>query len=208
VALSTAGDPACGPGLVKLLLNTKARPEARAAAATALGPVETDEARKALAAMAKEDNPVAAVRAAAMLAQIKPGAGRRPVMAMERCLRDPAPEMRAAAAAGVVRAGGSANLDDLYVLFKDNDPRPSLAALHELERVPSQEATTLIARLARRPQLEVQKLAADMLLRRNARDAYPSFKSYLDPKTDPDLRALALAGADEAALQSAAADAQ
>jgi hypothetical protein len=107
-----------------------------------------------------------------------------------------------------VRAGGSANLDDLYVLFKDSDPRPALAALRELERVPSDEATKLIARLARRPQPEVQKLAADMLLHRNARDSYPSFKSYLDPKTEPELRALALAGADEAALQSAAADAQ
>ena len=92
-----------------------------------------------------------------MLALIKPNAGRPKVIAMEKYLRDPAPEMRAAAAAGVVRAGGSANLDDLYVLFKDNDPRPALAALRELERVPSDEATKLIARLAKRPQLEVQK---------------------------------------------------
>jgi TonB family protein len=206
VALATAGDPGCAPALTKLLLNTKARPEARAAAATALGTIDDAEARKALAAMAKEDGAVAPVRAAAMLAQIKPGAGRRYVIAMEKYLRDPAPELRAAAAAGVVRAGGAANLDDLYVLFKDNDPRPSLAALHELARVPSDEATKLIARLVRRPQLEVQKLAAEMLLRRNARDAYPTFKSFLDPKADPDLRALGLAGADEAALQEAAGD--
>jgi TonB family protein len=205
VALATSGDPTCVPGLAKLLLNNKARPEARAAAATALGSVDDPEARKALAAATKDDLP--AVRGAAMLAQIRPGAGRRAVIAMERFLRDPAPEMRAAAAAGVVRAGGSANLDDLYVLFKDNDPRPSLAALRELALVPSDEATNLIARLARRPQADVQKLAAELLLRRrNALDAYPSFKSYLDPKSDPDLRALALAGADEAALQSAAAD--
>ena len=68
VALATSGDPACAPGLVKLLQNTKARPEARAAAAIALGSIDTDEARKALAAAAKEDNTVAAVRAAAMLA--------------------------------------------------------------------------------------------------------------------------------------------
>src|SRR5262245_27067569 len=74
IALATAGDPACGPGLAKLLLNSKARPEARAAAATALGAVDTDEARKALATAAKDDKP--AVRAAATLAQIRPGAGR------------------------------------------------------------------------------------------------------------------------------------
>jgi hypothetical protein len=125
---------------------------------------------------------------------------------MERYLRDSSPDIRAAAAAGVVRAGGSANLDDLYVLFKDSDARPALASLRELDRVPSEEATKLIARLVRRPQPEVQKLAAEMLLRRNARDYYSTFKSFLDPKADPDLRALALAGADEEALQAAATD--
>ncbi|HEY7370834.1 MAG TPA: TonB family protein [Polyangia bacterium] len=206
VALMNAGDPACAPGLTKLLRNTKARPEARAAAATALGSIDDADARKALAEMARDDNPVAPVRAAAMLAQIKPGAGRPKVIAMERYLRDASPDIRAAAAAGVVRAGGAANLDDLYVLFKDNDARPAMASLRELDRVPSEEATKLIARLARRPQPEVQKLASEILLRRNARDYYPSFKSFMDPKADPDLRALALAGADEPALQAAASD--
>jgi TonB family protein len=205
-ALAMSPDPECVPGLAKLLLNTKARPEARAAAAVALGSVDSDEARKALATAAKEDNTVAAVRGAALLAQIKPNAGRAKVIAMEKYLRDPAPEMRAAAAAGVVRAGGSANLDDLYVLFKDDDPRPALAALKELERVPSEEATKLIARLTKRPQIEVQKAAAALLVRRNARDYYSSLKSFLEPKSDPELRALALAGLDEPALQGAAGD--
>jgi protein TonB len=206
IALASAGDPACSPGLVTLLSNTKARPDARASAAVALGSIDTDDARKALSAAAKEDNTVAPVRAAAMLALIKPGAGRPKVIAMEKYLRDPSPEMRAAAAAGVVRAGGAANLDDLYVLFKDSDPRPSLAALRELERVPSEEATKLIARLAKRPQIEVQRAAVDLLLRRNARDYYPTLKSYLEPKTDPALRTGALAGVDEAELQAAAGD--
>jgi TonB family protein len=206
VALANAGDPACLPGLSKLLLNTKARPEARAAAAVAIGSIDSDEARKTLAAVAKDDNPVAAVRAASMLALIKPNAGRGKVIAMEKYLRDPSAEIRAAAAAGVVRAGGASNLDDLYVLFKDNDPRPSLAALRELERVPSEKASELIARLAKRPQLEVQKLAAELLLKRAARDYYASLKSFLEPKTDPALRTAALAGVDEAALQAAATD--
>jgi hypothetical protein len=206
VALATSTDPACAPGLVKLMMNTKARPDARAAAAVALGSIDNDEARKALATAAKEDNTVAAVRGAAMLAQIKPNAGRTKVIAMEKFLRDPAPELRAAAAAGVVRAGGSANLDDLYVLFKEPDARPPLAALKELERVPSEEATKLIARLAKRPQVEVQKAAAALLVRRNARDYYAALKSFFEPKGDPELRALALAGLDESALESAGAD--
>ena len=41
--------------------------------------------------------------------------------------------MRAAAAAGVVRAGGDTNLDDLYVLFKDTDPRPAAGGAAELD---------------------------------------------------------------------------
>jgi TonB family protein len=206
VALANAGDPACIPGLTKLLSNTKARPDARSAAAVALGSIDTDEARKALAAAAKDDNPTVPVRAAAMLALIKPGAGRAKVIAMEKYLRDPSAEVRAAAAAGVVRAGGSANLDDLYVLFKETDPRPALAALRELDRVPGDEATKLIARLAKRPQIEVQRAAADLLLKRNARDYYASMKPYLEPRSDPALRTVALAGVDEAALQAAATD--
>jgi tetratricopeptide (TPR) repeat protein len=52
----------------------------------------------------------------------------------------------------------------------------------------------------------VQRAAADLLLRRNARDYYPSMKSYLEPKADPALRTVALAGVDEPALQAAATD--
>ena len=90
-----------------------------------------------------------------MLAQIHPGAGRRAVIAMEVYIRDPAPDLRAAAAAGVVRAGGDANLADLYVLFKENDARPALAALRELRNLHTEESTKLVARLVHRPQLEV-----------------------------------------------------
>ncbi|HMC94594.1 MAG TPA: HEAT repeat domain-containing protein, partial [Polyangia bacterium] len=168
VALASAGDAACAPGLIKLLENTKARPEARAAAVIALGPLDDGAAKKALADAVKDDN--VTVRAAAVLAQVRAGSGRVKVIAMERTLRDPSPEMRAASAAGVVRAGGDTNLADLYVLFKDSDPRPSLASLRELEHLKTEESTKLVARLLRRPQPEVEKLAADVLIRRNARD--------------------------------------
>jgi TonB family protein len=204
LALATSSDPACVPGLTKLLENTKTHAEARAAAAVALGAIDDAGARKTLANAAKDPNPT--VRGAAMLAQIRPGAGRRSVIAMEAFLRDPAPDVRAAAAAGVVRAGGDANLDDLYVLFKDSDPRPALAALRELDRVPSAASTDLVARLARRPMLPVQKAAADILVRRGARDAFATLRPFLAPGTDPELRALALVAAEEPALAAAAAD--
>ena len=203
-ALATSSDPACVPGLAKVLLNDNANAETRVSAATGLGAIDDPGAKKALADATKVDN--ATVRAAAMLAQIRPGAGRPKVIAMEAFLRDPVPDIRAAAAAGVVRAGGDTNLADLYVLFKDNDPRPALAALRELERLQTEEATKLIARLVRRPQPAVEKLAAQILVRRNARDHYIALKPYLDPKADAELRALALVAADEPMLQAAAVD--
>jgi HEAT repeat protein len=206
-ALATAADPACAPGLIELLQNTKAHAEGRAAAAVALGSMnDVPDVKKALAAAAK-DEPNATVRGAAMLAQIKVNAGRPKVVAMVPFLRDPAPDVRAAAAAGIVRAGGDTDLADLYVLFKDNDPRAAVATLRELERVPSEEATKLIARLARRPFPAVQKLAAEILIRRGNRDYYPALRPLLlDPKTEPEVRGLALVGADEPTLQAAAAD--
>jgi TonB family protein len=204
LALATAGETACVPGLANLLANTKAHPDARAAAAVALGNVDDPAAKKALADAAKDTNPL--VHGTAMLAQIRPGAGRRSVIAMEVYLRDPAPDLRAAAAAGVVRAGGDANLADLYVLFKDSDPRPALAALRELERLHTDESTKLVARLVRRPQLEVAKLATDILFRRGARDSYGVLKVYLDPAAAVPMRGRALVVADEATLRSAAAD--
>ena len=203
-ALTTSSDRGCLPGLAKVLLNDSANVDTRVAAAAGLGAIDDPDARKALAEAAKDDK--AAVRAAAMLAQIRPGAGRAKVIAMAAFLRDAQPDVRAAAAAGVVRAGGDSNLADLYVLFKDDDPRAALAALRELEQVPSDEAIKLVGRLARRPQLAVQKLAAQILVRRKARDQFSMLKPYLDAKTDAELRALALVAADEPALQAAAVD--
>jgi hypothetical protein len=204
LALASSSDPACAPGLIKLLANGKAHPDARVAAATALGSIDDPAAKKALAEASKD--PLPTVRGAALLAQIRPGAGRAKVIAMETLLRDPSPDLRAAAAAGVVRAGGDANLDDLYVLFKDNDPRPALAALRELERLPSDEATKLISRLARRPQPAVQHAAAELLIRRAAHDYFATLRPYLDAKNDPELRAMSLVAADEPMLAAAAAD--
>jgi TonB C terminal/HEAT repeats len=206
VGLATSSDGACEPGLLRLLQNAQAPPEARAAAVTALGTIDDAAAKKAIAEALKADN--LTLRAAAILAQVRPGAGRVKVIAMERTLRDPSPEVRAASAAGVVRAGGDANLADLYVLFKDGDPRPSLASLRELEHLKTEESTKLIARLLRRAQPEVEKLAADILIRRGARETFSALRPYLDPKTDPQVRGRALIVADDATLRTLAPDPQ
>jgi hypothetical protein len=204
-ALATAGEVACAPELVKLLENAKARPEARVDAAVALGPIDDPVAKTALADASKNEKN-AAIRAAAILAQVRPNAGRGKVLAMVQIIRDPAPELRAAACAGIVRAGGDSNLEDLYVLFKDTDARPSEATLRELDRLHSEAALNLVARLARRPQLSVEKMAAEILVRRRARPDFSSLKAYLAPATDARLRGMALVAADETLLASLAGD--
>ena len=204
-ALETSNETACAPGLVKMLENPKSRVEARVAAATALGGIDYDGARAALATATKDDN--LAVRAAASLAQIRPGAGRAKMLAMVHLLKEPSVEMRAAGSAGVVRAGGDSDFDDLYMLFRDTDPRPAEATLRELDRLPSDEATKMIAKLMRRPLVPVQRAAAELLVKRHAKSTFANFKAFLDPpSSDAELRGLGLVAADDAKLASLAAD--
>ena len=205
-ALATSSETACVAGLVKMLENPKAMVDARVAAATALGPVDDDAAKTALATAAK-DEPNIAVKAAASLAQIRPKAGRAKMLSMVHLLKEPSVEMRAAGSAGVVRAGGDSDFDDLYMLFRDTDPRPAEATLRELDHVPSEEATKFIAKLMRRPLVAVQRSAAELLLKRHAKSAFPAFKTFLDPpSSDAELRGMALVAADDAKLASLAAD--
>jgi HEAT repeat protein len=202
-ALATAGEVDCAPGLIALLGNHKAGNEARVAAAIALGAITSDDAtRKALAEAGKDD--VLAVRAAATLAGATPGSGRGKVFALVTPLRDPSPEMRAAAAAGIVRAAGNSNLDDLYVIFMDKDPRPSAAVATELDHLRTEEATKLLVRLLKRSNLAVQLAATRALINRGARDTYGAFRPFLDAKTDAELRGLALVSAEASTLDNLA----
>ena len=202
-ALATAGEADCAPGLIALLGNHKAGNEARVAAAVALGAITGDDAtKKALADAGKDD--VLAVRAAATLAGATPGSGRGKVFALVTPLRDPSPEMRAAAAAGIVRAAGNSNLDDLYVIFMDKDPRPSAAVATELDHLRTEEATKLLVRLLKRSNLAVQLAATRALINRGARDTYNAFRPFLDAKTDAELRGLALVSAEASTLDNLA----
>jgi HEAT repeat protein len=203
-ALAASGETACVAGLVKMLQNTKLKAEARAAAATALGPIDDDAAKSALSAAVKEE-PNVAVKAAAALAQVRPNAGRGKMLGIVGLLREPSIEMRTAGSAGVVRAGGDSDFDDLYMLFRDTDPRPAEATLRELENVRGEEATKMIAKLMHRPLVPVQRAAARLLIKRRARSTFPSFASFLE-SSDPELRGMGLVAADDAKLTSQAAD--
>lgn len=205
-ALATAGEAACAPGLIKMMENGRLKPEARVAAATALGPIDDDAAKTALATAAK-DEPNNAVKAAATLATVRPNAGRAKMIAMVRLVKDSSIELRAAGYAGVVRAGGDSDFDDLYMLFKDSDPRPAEATLRELDHVPTEETTKYIAKLMKRPLPSVQKLAAQLLIKRHAKSQFPAFKTFLEPPaSDPALYGMSLVAADDAQLAKLASD--
>ena len=178
-ALATSSETACVPGLVKMLENPKLKAEARAAAATALGPVDDVIGQAALAAAAKDEGNTT-VKAAALLAQIRPNAGRAKMLGMVHWVKEPAVELKAAGSAGVVRAGGDSDFDDLYMLFRDTDPRPAEATLRELERVQSDEGTKMIAKLMRRPLVPVQRLAAQLLVKRHAKSTFATFSTFAD----------------------------
>jgi hypothetical protein len=205
-ALATSGEAACVPGLLKVLGNGKLKAEARAAAATALGPIDDDAAKSALGKAAKEE-PNAAVKAAALLAQVRPNAGRAKMIGMVSLLKEGSIEMRAAGSAGVVRAGGDSDFDDLYMLFRDTDPRPAEATLRELERLKSEEATKMIAKLLKRPLVSVQRLAAQLLMKRKAKSTFAAFSNLADSK-DAELKGMSLVAADDAQLAAAGADAK
>jgi hypothetical protein len=203
-ALATSGETACAAGLVKMLGNGKLKAEARAAAATALGPIDDAGAQSALDAAAKGE-PNLTVKAAAALAQIRPNAGRAKMFAMVHLLKEPSVEMRSAGSAGLVRAGGDSDLDDLYMLFRDTDPRPAEATLRELERVKGQKANDMIGKLMKRPLVPVQRAAAELLFKRRAKAAFPAFAGFAD-SADAQLKAMSLVAADDAKLASAGAD--
>ena len=203
-ALATSGETACVGGLVKMLQNGKLKAEARAAAATALGPVDDVIGQAALASAAK-DEPNLTVKAAALLAQIRPNAGRAKMFAMVHLLKEPSIEMRSAGSAGLVRAGGDSDLDDLYMLFRDTDPRPAEATLRELDHVKGQKATDMIAKLMKRPLVPVQRAAAELLMKRRAKTIFPAFAGFAD-SPDAQLKAMSLVAADDARLASAGAD--
>jgi hypothetical protein len=109
---------------------------------------------QALAHAAKDSNP--AIRGAAILAQMPPGRGRVGVIRMAALLHDPAPEIRAAAAAGVLRAGGDLGIEQLYLLARERDARPPIAAAAELGRMSSEASAQLLGKLLKRSEKPVR----------------------------------------------------
>src|SRR5450432_281410 len=102
------------------------------------------------------------VRAAGAETFAHPGGGRPSLYRLQPLLKDASPEVRAAAAAGMIRACG--DLADEYVLplFKARESEPLAAMAPELGKLSSAGSLDLLTKMAKRnnPELRVPVLAA------------------------------------------------
>lgn len=129
-----------------------------------LSHVDSPLGEQVISHAAKDASP--AIRGAALLAQTSPKSGRVGLIRMAALLHDPAPEIRAAAAAGVLRAGGDAGIEQLYLLGRDRDPRPSIAAAGELGRMSSEASMELLTKLLKRSDPSIRRAAIRALANR------------------------------------------
>jgi TonB family protein len=171
----------------------------------------TEIVSQALAHAAKDAN--VAVRGAALLAQMPRGRGRVGVIRMAPLLHDPLPEIRAAAAAGVLRAGGDLGIEQLFLLGRERDPRPLIAAAAEMGRMSSEASFALLKRLLKRPEKTVRAAVVSALVARHD----PAAREIVDPilndaranpAEDAPVREIAVAGASPAELVGMSTDAR
>ncbi|HEX2658204.1 MAG TPA: HEAT repeat domain-containing protein, partial [Polyangia bacterium] len=102
-----------------------------------------------------------------LLASITPEHDRAALFRMSPLLHDPSPDIRAAAAAGVLRAAGDQGIEQLYLLARERDPRPMIAAAAELGRLRSEESATLLGKWLSRTDKAVRRAAIQALAERH-----------------------------------------
>jgi TonB family protein len=130
-----------------------------------------------------EREPVTALRAAAIVAWATPERARLALIRLSPMLRDPSVEIRIAAIAGLLQAAGDSSLDQLYLLFKEKDPRPYQAAAAGLARLRSEASAQLLVRMLQRSDPNVRLAAAAALAARadqHARKALAIVRRHQD----------------------------
>ena len=123
-----------------------------------------DGAQRALAARAVAATSADGARA--LLA--RPGGGRPALYRGVTYLRDPEVEVRAAAAAALLRSCGDLALEQLVLVWKEPGPEVGVAVANELGRMTSPASEAFLARLAKRQNPAVRAAIADALAARRA----------------------------------------
>jgi hypothetical protein len=140
------------------------------------------------------------LRAAAALAAGRPGGGRPALYRLEPLLKDPSPEVRAAAAAALVRACGDLSFEYLNPLFKSGDNRPFIAMAPALGEMSTPASADLLARLLKRDNNDVDDAVTRALAVRTDEKAKALFKPLAaeakrSPHASNDLRLFLYANA-------------
>jgi len=81
----------------------------------------------------------------------KPGGGRPALYRLQPLLQDSSPDVRAAAAGGLVRACGDLALPFVQPMFKERDDRALVAMAPELGHLKSPESADMLAKMLSRP---------------------------------------------------------
>lgn len=202
----------CAQVLATVAADGKLPTNVRAAALQTLGAVAEPAAHALWPALIKETDPT--IRAAAVAASARPNGGRPALYRLVPYLRDPSIDVRAAAAAGMVRAAGDLALDQFPGVLKDSDPRVPVAIARELARLHTAASAALLARLAKRDSVDARVAAVQALAARTdapARAALAPIRAAAakDPRAPQAIRALAAqpaGNADADAAPSADAD--
>jgi TonB family protein len=181
-------EAACVPAVIAVFNNQKNPVPVRLQALKMLGESSEPSARAALDAAAND--PAPAIKAVGLLASVKPASGKAAVFKLVPFLRDDSVDIRAAAAAGVVRANGDGSLDALYLLFKETDPKPYEWVAAELGKYSTDATGQLLLKILKKDEPRAHRAAAQALAARTdalAKNAVAGFAS------DPDAEVKALA---------------
>jgi TonB C terminal/HEAT repeats len=182
-ALREAGPaPAGSPCLATLtaLVDDEAAPKPlRASALRTFAALDPAGARRSLIALLEDKSPP--LRAAAALAYARPGGGRPTLYKLEPLLKDGSSEVRAAAAAGLVRACGELSFDYLQILFKDpKDNGPLVAMAPGLGERSSAASADLLAKMLKRNSPELTQAVTRALATRQDDKGRALFKPLAD----------------------------
>ncbi|MES1206869.1 MAG: TonB family protein, partial [Pseudomonadota bacterium] len=141
--------------------------------------------RPALNALGEKD---AHLRAAGATAFARPGGGRPTLYRLEPLVKDPSVEVRAAAAAGMIRACGDLANDYVAPLLKARDPEPVVAMVPELARETTPASLDLLVKIAKRPDRELKlPVLVAFSQRKDARALYQPLAEAVkkDPYASP-----------------------
>ena len=193
-------DGDCLPWMVSFAQDRKAAQAERLVAIVALGSREEPEARGAVKELLNDR--AAAIRGAAILADARAGAGKGAMFRLTPLLHDRSVEIRAAAAAALVRVGGEPALSQLFLLFKERDPRPYEAVAEQLAWLTGEASADMLGRFLRKDDGRIRLAGALALARRH--DSFAA-KTQAVLAASPDLELRFLAGTSVAADKRVAA---